>query len=233
MINVQLDPRKIIAFILLSIIALAFCNIIFFWLEVIGVGSFRFNSLFYLNEESNIPTYFSGLNLLLASIITYTLSLRRSPYAKASPAFWKLLSIIFLFLSFDEVAMFHERIYRVTVLFTDYFNTPLVWYVPYSLLVAITITSLWQNFTHLDSHTKAYMATSALIFLSGAIGLEHLSNNCDSTLDITCNQLILFGLSSLEETLEMLGVCLFNYAALNLLAEDSEQLIVHISKATT
>lgn len=230
MIQFKFYSKKILSFMLFIVILILLSNVIFFWLESKGIGSFHFNSLFYVNEESNIPTYFSGLNLLFASIITFILGLRSGIPIKPAPVFWRLLSLLFLFLSFDEVAMFHERIYRVTVLFTEYFNTPLVWYVPYSFFAVVIIIILWKNFMHLDFYTKVYMGASAVIFLTGAIGLEHISNNCDSIFETKCTQFGLFGLSSLEETFEMISICLFNYAALKLFTGNFDYISVQIKR---
>lgn len=228
MLEIKCNSVKLIGFLIVTIALILFCNVLFFWLETIGVGSFRFNSLFYVNEESNIPTYFSSLNLLLASGISYAISLGRGSALKTTPAFWRLLSIIFLFLSFDEAAMFHERIYRVTVLFTEYFDTPLVWYIPYSLLAIVAIACLWKNFIRLALKVQLYFATSALIFLMGAIGMEHISNNCGSILGINCNQWLLFALTTLEETLEMVGICVFNYASLKILTEQFDYISIQL-----
>ena len=218
-------------FLCISILVLF--NVIFFWLETAGIGSYRFNSLFYLNEESNIPTYFSGLNLLFASIVTFILSQNHDLKVKTSPRFWKLLSLIFLFLSFDEVAMFHERIYRVTVLFAEYFNTPLVWYIPYSFLLGLIILILWKNYMLLETRTRIYIGASALIFVTGAIGMEHISNNCETIFKIECSQHMLFVLSSLEETLEMVGVCIFNFTVLKLLAGKYDHISLQIKQPNT
>jgi len=228
MIEIKFSVRKIFGFMVLCVIFLIFFNLIFFYLESKGIGSFRFNSLFYLNEESNIPTYFSGLNLFFASIITFCLGSRSDMSIKTTPMFWRILSIIFIFLSFDEVAMFHERIYRVTVLFTEYFNTPLVWYIPYSLLTLVVIFFLLKNFLRLDFQSQLYIGLSALIFLTGAIGMEHVSNNCASLLKINCSNFLLFMLSSVEETFEMISICLFNYAGLKLFSGKSNKIFLKI-----
>ena len=230
MVEIKFGVRKIFTLMLTIITLLVIFNLIFFWMETIGIGSFRFNSLFYLNEESNIPTYFSGLNLLFASIITFILSLSNDLKIKTASIFWRLLSFIFLFLSFDEVAMFHERIYRITLLFAEFFNTPLVWFIPYSLLVVVVIIILWKNFILLGLKTKLYMGVSAFIFVTGAIGLEHISNNCESIFKIKCSKYLLFGLSSLEETFEMFSICLFNYTALKLFNGNYDYISLEIKR---
>ena len=227
MIEIKFDAKKILVFMFSCVLILFFFNTIFFWLEIKGFGSFRFNSLFYLNEESNIPTYFSGLNLMFAAILTFILSLNRNNVTSVSTNFWRLLSIIFLFLSFDEVAMFHERIYRLTVLFTEYLNTPLVWYVPYSFLALFVIIILWKNFFRLDFKTKIYMGSSAIMFLMGSIIFEHISNNCESMFQIECGQLTLFWLSSIEEILEMFSICIFNYSVIRIFEKNFDNLVLH------
>ena len=227
---IKIYPKSLLSLLLSIVIILVSLNFIFFWLESNGIGSFRFNSLFYLNEESNIPTYFSGLNLLLASLISFFISKDHDLSKNTKPRFWKLLAIVFLFLSFDEVAMFHERIYRITLFFTENFGTSLVWYIPYGIFVVIGIIFLFRDFLSLDIKSKKIIAASGIIFISGAIGMEHFSNNCDMFMNIKCSQNILFALASLEESLEMVAICLFNFASVRLLSGKSNYINLKIIK---
>ena len=50
MVEIKFGVRKIFTLMLTIITLLVIFNLIFFWMETIGIGSFRFNSLFYLNE---------------------------------------------------------------------------------------------------------------------------------------------------------------------------------------
>lgn len=228
--KIKIYPKSLLIFLLSNVFVLVSLNFVFFLLESKGIGSYRFNSLFYLNEESNIPTYFSGLNLLLASLLSFLLSKDYDSSKRTNPMFWILLTIVFIFLSFDEVAMFHERIYRITLFFTENFETPLVWYVPYGILTIGGVIFLLKDFLSLDISSKKIIAASGLIFISGAIGMEHFSNNCNAFMDTICSLNLLFVLASLEESLEMIGISLFNFALVRILSGKSKYINLEISK---
>ena len=129
--------------------------------------------------------------------------------------------------------MFHERIYRITLFFSENFGTSLVWYIPYGIFVVIGIIFLFRDFLSLDIKSKKIIAASGIIFISGAIGMEHFSNNCDMFMNIKCSQNILFALASLEESLEMIGISLFNYALVRILSGKSEFIYFEINKPIT
>ena len=70
----------------------------------------RFVLLFSLDEERNIPTYFSVLLMhfvaLLLALITVFNKKQMMPHVSK----WAILSFGFLLMAFDESSQFHERL---------------------------------------------------------------------------------------------------------------------------
>jgi len=68
---------------------------------------------FHLDKEANVPTWFSSMLLFSISataiIIYFTGQIRSSAYY-LQRSFWIIFSSVFLFLSLDEAAQFHEII---------------------------------------------------------------------------------------------------------------------------
>jgi hypothetical protein len=63
-----------------------------------------------LNEEGNVPTYFTSMLLLLASTILALITLIKYKEKNSYKAKWMILAIVFLFLSMEEIAGFHEAV---------------------------------------------------------------------------------------------------------------------------
>jgi hypothetical protein len=63
--------------------------------------------LFDFNTEANIPTFYSSLALISCSILLAFIFLAHKRQGSSYKP-WRGLSIIFLFLSIDEIATIHE-----------------------------------------------------------------------------------------------------------------------------
>ena len=74
----------------------------------------RLVRLFDVDLENNLPAYFSALLLLSSSILLSTISIlerqRTSSFPRAFDPNWLVLAAGFLFLTFDELFSFHERL---------------------------------------------------------------------------------------------------------------------------
>lgn len=123
---------------------------------------------------------------------------------------WKLLSIIFVLLSIDEVAGFHEMTIDPMVLayqLNGYLRFPWV------ILGVIFMAgfSLYY-FQFLKALPKPYIKgffCSCLIFLIGSIGLETLSAKIFISLEQSPKDLMYNLVTTLEESCEMIGIIMF------------------------
>lgn len=159
--------------------------------------------LFDLDEENNIPTWYSSFLLLNNAFFLHLYSTQKDIPKKS---YWSLLSAGFLLLAIDEVAGLHETLNTaiemnwailggIGVLFVGVFFVPFLLAIPKQL-------ALW------------FMLSGSLYF-SGAILVELLGEDLDS-------DSLTYALTvSLEEGLEMIGAWLFLNVMLQAMKTDA------------
>jgi hypothetical protein len=214
----HISPRKVLVGLLGIIVFLVLAS-------SVGVASYLLYppehmhplvTLFNLNLESNVPAFFSSLQLFLASLILGLISgchrRRDEPYR-----LWLLLSLLFAFLTIDEFAALHEQL---SVPLREELGVSGLWYfawiIPYGV-AALALAVLFTKFLYdLPARTRAWFIGSGAIYLAGAIGFEMLGGRY-----ITSSgprEDIYSVLYTVEELLEMLGIAFFIYALLKYMA---------------
>ncbi len=155
-----------------------------------------------LDEENNIPTWYSSFLLLAASMV---LLVKRATVRtggdtgsasqdRKETRFWSVLAAGFLVLAIDEVAGLHES-------FHSAIDTLWVW--PAALLVAVCGIYFVPLLRRLPRRTMILYVLSGAIFVGGALGVEIIGAPMDAdTLTYEITVLV-------EEGMEMLGVILF------------------------
>ncbi|MFQ6613949.1 MAG: hypothetical protein ACE5D1_03815 [Fidelibacterota bacterium] len=139
-----------------------------------------------LNDESNLPTWYSSVQLFLAALLTgsYVWSLPKETAGKAI-LYWSW-PLILLFLSLDEVAMIHETLGDLSDAlipggsrFTTPFSITGIWMfiigVPF-VLVMLVLGLFIHRFQHWPRKIQVLFLSGMGIFLGSAIGIETLSN---------------------------------------------------------
>lgn len=228
--NIEIQPKRICkSFIYIILILLA--------ANVLGIVSkfyfghdyvFRLVPLFDFNLEINIPTLYSSFALIFCSIL---LAIIASIHKKQNSSYysWIGLSIIFLFLSVDEIVSIHERLVEPV---RESLNTSgflyNAWVIPYGIFVAVFVIAYFRFFMNLAKRIRKLFAISGTTFVTGALGFELLGGR----------QNFLYGRENLtfaflytcEELLEMLGIVIFIYALLIYLAEQFKPLTVSLTE---
>ncbi len=171
-------------------------------------------SKFHLDREANIPTYFSGLLLISVAALLGLIALQKNNQQDKYKRHWAMLSVIFLALSFDEVASIHELlVVPMRSLFGASGIFYFAWVIPGIAFVTILAISYWRFLWNLPPRSRNLFVLSAVIFVGGAIGFElmggfHADNHGQTDLTYSL-------LTSGEETMEMAGVITFIYAILD------------------
>lgn len=145
---------------------------------------------FDLGGEQNIASWWSGISLLLASLLSYELFSIKHDKTKFS---WLIFSLIFLALYCDEIGSLHERIMQNS--WADYY--------PYAIAGTCLLTYSLVNLFTSNKNKK-----SGILILLGfsAFGLVVLQEYVQHTLDFPY---ILKGLrTGMEEGTELLGIFL-------------------------
>ena len=147
--------------------------------------------LFDLDEENNLPTWFSSFILLNSAFFVYLASLQPNLEKRAH---WRFIAFGFLLLAIDEVAGMHES-----------FNSSIEinWAIPGAILVLFIFAAYVPFLLSLRGKLALLFILSGALFVSGAIITELLSEDMDS--DSWGYALAV----ALEEGLEMFGVLLF------------------------
>ncbi len=172
-------------------------------------------SFFNIDMESNLPTIYQGLKLILiGSSSLLILLLLPIASIKLERFFWLFWSFMFFFLGVDELTQLHENIQTYVreltgqgsvvyeEVFTDlgYSSTPwLLYYMFFFILSTFFIVFAARKLKDLDKSSKLFLAIGWVLFLSVLL-VEYINTK----------EGIMFGpsyliLVSIEELLEMVG----------------------------
>jgi len=169
-----------------------------------------------LNEEGNLPTYFSALQLLLAAVLLSVCSaeakLNRRPYV----GHWAVLAGIFAFLSLDEAVLIHEGVQTLVRLIyaTDGLFAS-AWIIPYGAFACVLGLTYFRFMLSLPRPIALIFALSGAVFVVGTIGLETLG---DLVAEVQSKQSFDFAvLVTIEEIIELAGCYGFVYGLLRYL----------------
>jgi len=177
--------------------------------------------MFSFDNEWNVPTWYSFLLLLQASLFCF-LSRRR----ESASFFWGLLTLVFLVLSVDELFSFHERLIEPI---RDWLGVSgflyFAWIIPGSFLVLV-LAALGAGWLRtLPAPTRRGFLIAAGVYLSGVLAMESVGGWYLSQ-DPTRLDTVYWAITTTEESLEMLGLIVFGYyAALHLVTENGLSLI--------
>lgn len=156
--------------------------------------------LFDLDEEYNLPTWFSSFLLFNNAFVLFVIAQADTSKFQLH---WRILAAGFLLLSVDEVAGMHETI-----------NTAfeINWAIPGGIVALLTGVAFIPFLLALPRRRAALYLVSGLVFVSGAIIIELLSEDMDS------DSLRYMLAVAVEEGCEMLGAWLFLAENLRLLS---------------
>lgn len=206
-------------------------------------GLLRPLTLFDVGAESNIPTWFSSLQLLLASVLLAAIAIVTKRGGERYGWHWGVLSAIFLLLSVDEEASIHEaigaqleRLLRSTTGFEASGFIAFMWVVPAAAFLLVVALAYLRFLANLPDDTRRLFVLAAFLFVLGALGMEMLSAQVVSASGgesqwggVTGLPKIVVGLqTSIEEMLEMLSVAIFDYALLAYLGSHAGDLSLRV-----
>ena len=173
----------------------------------------RANHIFDVDHDTSIPTWYSSVSLFFSACLLFWISL----FCPSDNHFWywRILSIIFVMLSIDEVAMIHEKIgsFIGSINLFEYISFFNYRWVLFGIPLTIIIALVYLRFIlTLPIKIRCFFLVSGTLFISGAIGVEMLTAHYDSLYGY--NNLTYHLLTTLEELLEMAAIVLFIHALL-------------------
>lgn len=189
------------------------------WLNYgLGVGPLGgLVRLFNVDEEVNVPSWFSASCLLLCAltvgVIAWSKSAPGAPFARH----WAVIALGFTALSLDEAAEIHERINRpLRDLLHDRMMLP--WTLPAALFVVGVLLAFRTFLRHLPRPTRIRCLAAGCLYVTGALGGELVSGRYAAVHG--AGNMTYAMLATAEETCEMLGVIGFLYTFLTYLAAE-------------
>jgi hypothetical protein len=131
--------------------------------------------LFHVDDERNIPTYFSVLLMLFAALLLAVIAVlngkQRIPYVSK----WAILSFGFLFMAFDEAFQVHETLISPVRTLLDDSNLGVfyfAWVIPGIALVLVLGLFFLGFLLHLPATARLKFLMAATLYIGGAIGCE-------------------------------------------------------------
>ena len=168
---------------------------------------------FYLDAEGNVPSFTNALLLFIPSLLLAGIGVWKNSVRDKFRVHWFGLALVFLFLSFDEAAVLHERLIKPMRALTGaegvfYFT----WVIPGLIAVGTFALAFFMFFLHLENRFKILFFLSLAVYIGGVIGGEMLSGYYAANLGQKNYTYAL--VASLEESIEMFGCSLIIYSLL-------------------
>ncbi|MFB3902554.1 MAG: hypothetical protein ACE15E_03815 [Acidobacteriota bacterium] len=214
----QIPVQKVVSFlavvmVMLTLLSVASQIVLFFVNN--GKTALRINRVIDVNCEGNLPTWFSSALLLLTALLLIACAQTERRRGSGYVRYWTILAGIFVFLSADETAQFHDKSIKPLrrALGADgifYFT----WVIPGILFVAAV--GLWslRFLASLDRRTRNRFLLAGSVYISGSLIMEMVDGVWASRHGMN---FFYFLLTDLEELLEMTGVLVFMHAILRFL----------------
>lgn len=210
---------KVIGFFFLCDLTLAFLYLID---RGLGRPVRMWTNFIDLDRESNLPTWYSSMQLFLVAVLLAIFASRRFSRREVASWFLPALPLIFALLSLDEIAQLHEKLgSRSDRLFlpagrqASPFPRTGVWMfligVPF-FLAMLAVFSYLRRYVGGHRRIIRKFLIALCVFVGSAVGLETLGNflpEAARVLQVCC-----------EELGEMVGATTFLWATCDLLRRE-------------
>lgn len=194
----KIPIKKIVIYLLTISAIILFVHTLFvylFYKQNIEVPPFL-NDRFNINNEGNIPAWFSSIMLFFVGISSLTIAFLIKSFDRNSTLprlFWSFFGFSYIFLSLDEVAQIHEIFDELKIIKWVFV------YAPFALIFMLFCFYYLIFKKQESSQVKNLLLGGLTIFLLGALVAEYIDYKIDlSLLGLHIERFI-------EEGFEMLG----------------------------
>jgi hypothetical protein len=227
--HISVNHQSIVTWLLSICLSLLVVHILFQFLrwELGWEGYHNLFARFDLDNEVSVPTWYSQLLFLGASILLFLIAQQLRLENAKFVRHWIILSCIFLYLSIDDGAMIHEGFNEpIRIVLTQLGMTNIIdnaWLYGAALIVVPLGLSYLRFLWSLDYVTRWRFIVAGLVFVMGAVGFEVISSGYGG---FEYKMVI-----AIEEFLEMVGVVLFIRALFLYMARRMpRELVFHMSE---
>lgn len=179
--------------------------------QAMGVTSLR---PLRVGAEASLPTWFSVLNLTLASGLALLLAVAAHSHTRWLAAFWGLLAALMLLLSVDESVQIHEQLLEHGAALAP--GLPALhshgWVILGALFVMATGALFLPFLMRLPRQLMVRLLVAGGLFVFGALGVESFGAIADYYDWLEREDLAYELRRVVEEGCEMFGIVLFNRA---------------------
>jgi hypothetical protein len=178
----------------------------------------RLVRLFDLAREGNVPTWVQSYTLLACGALAGLIAFAEWQHRSRFRIHWVLTALFCVYLSADEASSIHEMAVRPL---RTAFHTSGIFYYPWIVVgaaAAIAIAIASHRFIRsLPPRTRRTVIAAAVIYIAGALGVEALGGMYAETHG---QRNLIYGLiTTVEETLEMVGMSIAAFALLEYLRD--------------
>lgn len=237
MTNNQILIKPSVIVRLLTLVALALHVISFstrFIVHYTGQTN-KLITLFYVGYEKNIPTAFSVFILFFAAALLFLITILKWKQSNSFYLSWAFLCVGFFYLSIDEGWQLHEltlgHFYSPNGLLWGYQFSGFLyryWIIPYLLAMPFLLYIFWKLLMSLEKKTRNLFIISAVMYLSGVIGMESVGGYIKSNYGI--DNWWYYLEVAVEEGLEMAGIIVFIYSLFDYLLKNYNEIRLLINK---
>lgn len=140
-----------------------------------SVGRDLFTNLFNLGGESNVPTAFSVLLLLLATLILGVVTGFRRQTRSADGFSWKALTVIFGGLALEEATGLHGRTLSMIRESAGLDGAlPYAWIMADGVVILSVLFAVLHFIDHLPVTVRWRLTVGSVVYVGGALGIELL-----------------------------------------------------------
>lgn len=218
------DPVKVTGVLSAIALTLVLAHLAFLLLRVQAGHPHVFGiaRVFNLNEEGNIPSFYSATLLLLCAFLFATIWILKREQAAPFTRHWGILAMVFLYLSIDEASELHELLSMNMKRIWDTGWLYYPWVIPATIAVVLFAILFTGFILHLPSKTRRLFILAAITYLGGAIGIELLGGRHHALYgddNMTYSLLV-----ALEESLELGGILVLVFALLEYMQSNAYQI---------
>jgi hypothetical protein len=229
-LDISLSPGRVARLLALVVAILTLLSAMG-WLAVLLLPDFPLRDftarLFDVDKEMNIPSVYSTLAILACSALLAVIA-RSERLVRGSRhgRHWRLLSLVFLGLAFDELLSFHEELVGRLDLGAFSRFTLFSWVVVGAGLVVAAAVVFSGFLMRLPAATRRRFLLAGALFVGGSLGVEVVGGHLAS-LDGK-DTLAYMVATHVEEALEMAGIVVFLYALLLYLRRVTHTVVVEL-----
>jgi glucan phosphoethanolaminetransferase (alkaline phosphatase superfamily) len=165
-------------------------------------GGGRVRRMFQLNDEGNVPTWFSAMLLVLVAVLLAVIALRERQRHGSWMRHWMVLAGIFVLLSMVEITTLREDLIGRIKDETEFVRAA-AWVTPAAVLCLVLVFAYRRFVRDLPRELRRRTLLAGAIYVGSAMGMELVSSFFDD------NRLIYHLLTDVEESGEMFGLIVF------------------------